>query len=123
MGVAAGGRCWPDASSALAYVCGSSYPNQQGASVYSCTASSSSTLSLSVSTVPVGCSGTCSLSVGSAVVTPSLQSCDELTWLAYYPLSLSASDGALVGGAIVGVWLIAFAWRSVRASLGGLDES
>ena len=49
--------------------------------------------------------------------------CDVAEWHTFYPFSWSASEGAVIGAAIVGVWSIAWAWRSFGQALKGKVSS
>lgn len=120
MGTAAFGRCHASSADALAYYCAAAFPQTSGASVYSCTGVSGGALQFSVSTLTCT-GGSCSTATGTASVTPGLVACDETAWLAYYPLGLSASDGALVAAAISLVWMTAAGWRYLRSVLRGSE--
>lgn len=117
MGVTALGRCHASQADASAFYCAAAFPQTSGLSVVSCSASSGASLSLAITTVPATCSGACTGTSGTLSVTPAWQSCDETAWLQYYPLSMSASDGALIAAAIVGLWLVAAVWNYVRLPL------
>jgi hypothetical protein len=120
MGTAAFGRCHASAADALSYYCAAAFPQTAGASVYSCTGVTGGALNFSVSTLT--CSGSsCTTSTGTASVTPGLVACDQSDWLQYYPLGLSATDGALVASAITLVWMSAAGWRYLRSVLRGDD--
>ena len=117
MGVAANGRCFPTAEDAAAYACGASYPVAAAgvapdgtalAVVVECSGTSGSVLNLTRDRNDAASTGTV------AFAGPS---CDELEWLTYYPFSLSATDGALIGAAVAGVWLAGAAWRYVTRAL------
>jgi hypothetical protein len=45
--------------------------------------------------------------------------CDEVEWMAFNPAGLSVADGSLVGGAVVGVWCAAWAWKYVYRTVWG----
>lgn len=117
MGIAAHGRCFPTLEDAAAYSCGTSYPvaaagvAPDGSAlsvVVQCEGTTGSVLNLARYRNDVGVPGTVQFA-GPA--------CDELEWLTYYPFSLSATDGALIGGAVASVWLAGAAWRYVTKAL------
>lgn len=117
MGAASGGFCHADATAAAAFYCASAFPQLQNGSVISCSASSASALTLGVSTIPAGCSGSCTPTTGTLTVSPSYLTCDQTDWLQWKPLSLSSADGLAISGAVIALWLLAWAIKAARAAL------
>lgn len=121
MGSAALGQCFATALEAAAFTCGTSYPSVSTgvdtdgtivAASVQCTAYTASTLQLRRQK---------NGGVAAVVQQPtSFVSCDQTEWLNYHPFQLNASDGALVSGAVIGCWLLAYAWRASRQVV---DES
>lgn len=118
MGYAANGWCFDTPDAAAAYACGHDYPlassmvdgtGHPASVVIECTGVSGNTLTLQRD-VNGSIDGTSTL----ALTAPA---CDEMEWHTYYPFSWSASDGVLIGGAIITAWLIAWGWKAVYAVL------
>jgi len=119
MGYAANGFCFETPDAAAAYACGHDFPavstmvdgaGHPASVVVECTATGGNVLTLQRD-VNGAVDGTSTL----ALTAPP---CDEMEWHTFYPFSWSASDGALVGGAIVTVWLVAWGWKAIYAVLG-----
>jgi len=118
MGYAANGFCFDTADAAAAYACGHDYPlasvmvdasGRPASVVVECTGSANNVLTLQRD-VNGAVDGTSSL----ALTSPA---CDTLEWHTYYPFSWSATDGAAVGGAILIVWGVGYAWRAFSRAL------
>lgn len=118
MGTAANGYCHATAELAASHVCGTVYP----------LASAGVAGDGSAVSVAVQCSGAAGttltlhryrdgVDLGPHTVEFAGAPCDELEWLTHYPFSLSATDGALLGGAIASVWFAGAAWRWVARVL------
>jgi hypothetical protein len=89
----------------------------QNGSVVSCSGVTGSSLTLSVSSIPASCTGSCAPTSGTLTVTPALVSCDELEWLKFTPVNLSAADGTAIAVAVAAVWIIAWVWRALARTL------
>ncbi len=119
MGYAANGWCFDTAAAAAAYVCGHDYPApaalSNGPTVSSgmveCTGTSGNALTI-LRTV----NGATPVSSTLSLTPPP---CDTTEYRTYHPFSMSAADGASIGGAVLTVWLGAWAFRAVRKALGG----
>jgi len=120
MGFAVNGRCFDDAASAAAYACGRDYPlasvmvdvsGHPASVVVECTGTTDNVLTLQRD-VNGSVDGVSALAL-------SPPACDVMEWHTYYPFSWSASDGALIAGAVVSVWGIAWGWKALRAVLSG----
>lgn len=114
MGYAANGFCFDTPDAAAAYACGHDYPlasvmvdatGQPASVVVECTASTGNVLTLQRD-VNGGVSGSSTL----ALTAPA---CDVTEWQTFYPFSFSASDGAVVGGAVLAAWGVAWGWKAV----------
>lgn len=119
-GFAHAGICYAEKQAAAQAFAASAFPrvHEAGSCVYVQTAAVSS------SQVWVTTHGPLDDSCGPPVlkVYPSeFVSCDPLTWTPAGPW-LSVVDAAIVSGAIVGVWLLAFAWKAAYRALRG-DET
>ena len=119
MGYAANGWCFETPDAAAAYACGHDYPlastmvdgtGHPASVVIECTASTGNVLTLQRD-VNGAVDGTSTL----ALTAPA---CDEAEWHTFYPFSWSASDGALIGSAIVGAWLVGWGWKALARTLG-----
>lgn len=119
MGKAALGVCFSDLADAAAHVCGHAYPvGSATGSVTSCTGSSTSGGSAVLSVTVVSGTGSTSSNL-----TFALPDCDPLTFTSGpWPGGISAADAALVGTAVVGVWLIGAAWVYIRRALGDHND-
>jgi hypothetical protein len=131
MPAAALGKCFDTAAEAAAYMCGTAFPKHHteviltsggnsGAGTiqytHTCVGSTATTLSLQRSQSTVAGVAGYTHSVG-------FPSCDPATWPGQYePWNLSASDGALISAAVIGCWLLAWAWRGIRATLKDHDN-
>jgi hypothetical protein len=120
VGVAAAGRCFSTVDLAAAYSCGQAFP---------------------VANVGVDSTGTvisavleCASTTGAVMnlsryknggspqalqVTYAGPPCDELEWMAYNPVGLSAADGSLIAAAVAGVWCAAWAWKYIYRTVWG----
>jgi len=124
MGYAANGFCFDTPDAAAAYACGHDYPvmssmvdgtGHPASVVIECTASTGNSLTLQRD-VNGAVDGVSTL----ALTSPA---CDETEYLTYHPFSLSATDGALIGAAIVSTWLVGFGWRAVIRTLNSRSPS
>jgi hypothetical protein len=124
MGYAANGFCFDTPDAAASYACGHDFPvvssfvdgtGHPASVVVECTASSGNTLTLQRD-VNGAVDGVSSLAITSML-------CDETEYLTYHPFSLSATDGALIGSAVVTCWLVGWGWRAVAAVLRGRISS
>lgn len=118
MGYAANGFCFDDAASAAAYACGHDYPlasvmvdatGHPASVVVECTGTVDNVLTLQRD-VNGAVDGTSTL----ALTAPA---CDVMEWHTFYPFSWSASDGAVVGSAVLFAWSVAWGWKAVYAVL------
>jgi hypothetical protein len=124
MGYAANGFCFDDAASAASYACGHDYPlpstmvdasGHPAAVVVECTGTSANVLTLQRS-VNGAVDGVSTLALSSPA-------CDVMEWHTFYPFSWSASDGATVGAAVVGCWLVGWGWKALFRVLNGRISS
>ena len=124
MGYAANGFCFDGAGGAASYACGHDFPvvssmvdasGHPASVVTECTGSASNVLTLQRS-VNGEVDGTSLL----ALTSPA---CDVMEWHTFYPFSWSASDGAVVGGAVLFAWSVAWGWKAVFGVLRGRFSS
>ena len=115
-GFLAAGVCWSSQLLAAQAVCGAlpaSGINGSSLRVVQCSAFTSSSITLRGSSCS---SSSCVVDAASVTLAPSYAVCDmDVT---RDILNLSMADGALVGGAVVVAWGIAWALRTVRHMLG-----
>ena len=124
MGYAANGFCFDTPDAAAAYACGHDYPlasamvdasGHPASVVVECIGSTGNVLTLQRD-VNGGVDGSSTL----ALTAPA---CDVTEWHTFYPFSWSASDGALVAGAVLSAWAVAWGWKAVFAVLKGRVSS
>lgn len=118
MGYAANGFCFDTPDAAAAYACGHDYPlasvmvdgaGNPASVLIECTSSIGNVLTLQRDVDGAV--------VGSSTLALTSPACDTLEWHTYYPFSWSAGDGAVVAGAVLGVWAIGWGWKAVYAVL------
>ena len=119
MGYAANGFCFETPDAAAAYACGHDYPlasvmvdatGHPASVVVECTSSSGNVLTLQRDV-----NGAVD---GSSTLALTAPACDETDWMTYTPFSMSATQGAEVAAAVMGVWLVGWGWRAIYSALG-----
>ena len=118
MGYAANGFCFDTVDAAASYACGHDFPvvasmvdgsGHPATVVTECTSSAVNVMTLQRSVNGL-VDGTSSM----ALTSPG---CDVMEWHTFYPFSWSASDGAVVGSAVLFAWSVAWGWKAVYAVL------
>jgi len=112
MGFAHGGLCFPTQSAAALHECGTDYPVfvQSGTTMYSTVCSGLAANQTSLALRPFT-----NATQGTLYNRPTFYpACDESEWLSYQPWSMSTADSVLISAAVIGVWLLAAGWRSIR---------
>jgi hypothetical protein len=123
MGYAANGFCFDDAAGAAAYACGHDYP--LASTMVDATGHPASVLTQcvgvtgSVLTLQRDVNG---VSDGASAETLVSFECDPTDWQQFYPFSMSATTGAEVAAAVLGVWFVGWGWRVVYGVLRGRAE-
>lgn len=120
MGYAANGFCFDTPDAAAEYACGHDYPlvasmvdgtGHPASVVIECTGAAGNVLTLQRD-VNGAVDGTSTLAL-------SAPACDVMEWHTFYPFSWSASDGAVVAGAVLFAWSVGWGWKAVYAVLRG----
>ena len=114
MGYAANGFCFDTPDAAAAFACGHDYPlasamvdatGQPASVVVECTATSGNVLTLQRDVNGAA--------VGVSTLALTAPACDVTEWHTYYPFSWSAGDGAIVAGAVLSAWAVAWGWKAL----------